>query len=177
MTTVPDRRLQRHEIADAAEPIGWRLILGSLRTAARVPAGRGIADTVGAILAAVPDTRSLGVDVRGKLLLLSLQSPDLLWVTDRELRSAAAVTRALAAAGVAVDAGVGELRGRKWWRSLSMHSTSLQSDHSGEPSSRTRTSPATSPIAAWWIRWGRALRCGFSRWTHRGRSATEYTST
>jgi 4a-hydroxytetrahydrobiopterin dehydratase len=110
METDPDeaRTLRRQEASEAVGGLGWRLVLGRLRTT--LPAGSlaEAAEVAGRVVAACGDDAggSLSVDVRADLVVLSLQSRTSASVTAREVELARLVSEAAAGLGLATDAGL-----------------------------------------------------------------------
>jgi 4a-hydroxytetrahydrobiopterin dehydratase len=122
------RKLTRTEASDAVSDLGWRYVLGVLRTtvpAASLADGAEVARQVAA--AAGPDADgSLALDVRPGGVVVSLQSRALGEVTAREARLARQITDAVrdGAAGrsvqmleIAIDAmDIGSIR--PFWRAV-----------------------------------------------------------
>lgn len=71
-----EQRLSRQEISDAVGELGWRLVLGTLRTSVRVGSLRQGAEVVArAVEACGKDAdRHLRADVRPRLVVLTLES-------------------------------------------------------------------------------------------------------
>ncbi|MGY0236618.1 VOC family protein [Longispora urticae] len=93
--------LTRREASDAVTGLGWRLVLGEVRTRVRVSSfaeGATVAARVAAACGAAADD-SLRVDVRPDQVTVSLHAPGARLVTTREVELAGAVTRALGADG------------------------------------------------------------------------------
>ena len=95
-----DRRLSRGEASEATGSLGWRFVLGALRT--QVPAA-DLADAAAIATAAIASgNRSaqdhLTVDIRGDRVLLRLQSPDG-GVFESDAAVARAITAGLASQG------------------------------------------------------------------------------
>src|SRR5215218_3796742 len=95
-----DRTLRRQEASDAVGGLGWRLVLGLLRTS--LPAGSLAAAACGA----EADGR-LWIDLRRDQVVLSLQSPATAAVTAREVALARRISEVAAGLGLATRAGVG----------------------------------------------------------------------
>jgi 4a-hydroxytetrahydrobiopterin dehydratase len=95
-------QLSRRAVSDRTAALGWRFLLGELRTA--VPL-RSAAD--GAALAGVitdeagPAAASLRLDLRPAELVVALQDPATGWIGEPELAAAARITDALRAGGLA----------------------------------------------------------------------------
>ena len=103
------RKLTRTEASDAVSDLGWRYVLGVLRTtvpAASFADGAEVARQVAA--AAGPDADgSLALDVRPGGVVVSLQSRALGEVTAREARLARQITAAVRDGGHGTDPGTG----------------------------------------------------------------------
>src|SRR5215217_1609681 len=104
-----DRTLPRQEASAAVTGLGWRYVLGLLRTS--LPAGSlaGAADIAGRVVAACgaeADGR-LWIDLRRDQLVLSLQSPAAAEVTPREVALARRISEVAGGLGLATGAGVG----------------------------------------------------------------------
>jgi 4a-hydroxytetrahydrobiopterin dehydratase len=104
-----DRSLRRQEASDAVSGLGWRYVLGLLRTS--LPAGSlaeaaGLAARVAAACGAEADGR-LQIDLRRDQLVLSLQSPATPLVTPREVALARRISEVAGGLGLATGPGVG----------------------------------------------------------------------
>jgi len=104
-----DRTLRRQEASAAVTGLGWRYVLGLLRTT--LPAGSlaeaaELAGRVAAACGAEADGR-LWVDLRRDQLVLSLQSPAAAEVTPREVALARRISEVADGLGLATGAGVG----------------------------------------------------------------------
>jgi 4a-hydroxytetrahydrobiopterin dehydratase len=88
MTADSHRKLSRQEASDAVTGLGWRLVLGELRT--QVPTGSlPLAADVAGRAAALPGAdEHLRMDVRSDRVLLSVQSVALAWVTSHDVELA-----------------------------------------------------------------------------------------
>jgi 4a-hydroxytetrahydrobiopterin dehydratase len=105
----PDRTLRRQEASEAVTGLGWRYVLGLLRTT--LPAGSlaQAADLAGRVTAACgaeADGR-LWIDLRRDQLVLSLQSPATATVTPREVALARRISEVAGGLGLTTGAGVG----------------------------------------------------------------------
>jgi 4a-hydroxytetrahydrobiopterin dehydratase len=105
----PDRTLRRQEASEAVTGLGWRYVLGLLRTT--LPAGSlaqaaDLADKVTAACGAEADGR-LWIDLRRDQLVLSLQSPATATVTPREVALARRISEIAGSLGLTTGAGVG----------------------------------------------------------------------
>jgi 4a-hydroxytetrahydrobiopterin dehydratase len=104
-----DRTLRRREASAAVTGLGWRYVLGLLRTT--LPAGSlaeaaELAGRVAAACGAEADGR-LWIDLRRDQLVLSLQSPAAAEVTPREVALARRISEVAGGLGLATGAGVG----------------------------------------------------------------------
>ena len=102
--------LNRRDASAAVTGLGWRLVLGALRTTVPV-VSLAEASAVGAVAAQAAGTaadETLRIDLRPDRVLLSLHAPASATPTDRETTLAATLTTALAAAGwpVSPDGGL-----------------------------------------------------------------------
>ncbi|GAA2050731.1 VOC family protein [Catenulispora yoronensis] len=97
------------EASDAVEDIGWRYLLGELRTTVVVESlARGTEAALAAVTACGPDAdRHLRLDLRAERVVLVLQNTESAQVTDVDTALAARVTQALAASGFTTDPEVG----------------------------------------------------------------------
>jgi 4a-hydroxytetrahydrobiopterin dehydratase len=81
-------KLSRQEASDAVTGLGWRYVLGELRTEVRT-GSLPLAADVAARAAAVPRAQGhLRMDVRADRVLLSLQTAEIGWVTARDVELA-----------------------------------------------------------------------------------------
>jgi 4a-hydroxytetrahydrobiopterin dehydratase len=82
------RKLSRQEASEAVAGLGWRYVLGELRTEVRTGSLPLAADVAGRA-AAVPEAQGhLRMDVREDRVLLSLQTAEVGWVTSRDVELA-----------------------------------------------------------------------------------------
>jgi 4a-hydroxytetrahydrobiopterin dehydratase len=107
----PYRKLSRSEASDAVTRLGWRLVLGELRTEVRT-GSLALAADVAARAATVPGAEGhLRLDVRADRVLLSLQTAAAAWVTERDVELARSIstvvdeTRLETVSGVDLDGG------------------------------------------------------------------------
>jgi 4a-hydroxytetrahydrobiopterin dehydratase len=107
----PYRKLSRPEASDAVTRLGWRLVLGELRTEVRT-GSLALAADVAARAATVPGAEGhLRLDVRADRVLLSLQTAAAAWVTERDVELARSIstvvdeTRLETVSGVDLDGG------------------------------------------------------------------------
>ncbi|WP_412540106.1 VOC family protein [Longispora sp. K20-0274] len=101
--------LTRQEASDAVTGLGWRFVLGELRTYVPVASfaeGATVAARVAAACGVAADD-SLRVDLRADRAILTLHAPDGRRVGTREVELAGLVSRALGADGWTTDAGAG----------------------------------------------------------------------
>jgi 4a-hydroxytetrahydrobiopterin dehydratase len=103
------RALSRQEISSGVSGLGWRCVLGLVRTCVRVGSLAQAADVAGRVVAASGGEadKCLWVDVRRDRLVLSLQSPATATVTAREIRLARRISEVVAELGLATDPDVG----------------------------------------------------------------------
>jgi 4a-hydroxytetrahydrobiopterin dehydratase len=104
-----DRTLRRQEASEAVTGLGWRYVLGLLRTtlpARSLAEAAELAGRVAAACGAEADGR-LRIDLRRDQLVLSLQSPAKAEVTPREVALARRISEVAGGLGLATGAGVG----------------------------------------------------------------------
>jgi 4a-hydroxytetrahydrobiopterin dehydratase len=88
----PYQKLTRQEASDAVTSLGWRLILGELRTEV-LTGSLALAADVAARAATVPGAEGhLRMDVRGDRVILALQTAAIDWVTERDVELARAIS-------------------------------------------------------------------------------------
>jgi 4a-hydroxytetrahydrobiopterin dehydratase len=106
---VPDRTLGRQEASDAVGGLGWRYVLGTLRTTLPVGSLAEATAVAARLVAACGDDAdgSLSVDVRPDRLLLALQSRAAASVTAREVELARRIAEAAGDLGLVPDPGLG----------------------------------------------------------------------
>jgi 4a-hydroxytetrahydrobiopterin dehydratase len=81
----PYRKLSRQEASDAVTGLGWRLVLGELRTEV-LTGSLPLAADVAARAAAAPGAEGhLRLDVRADRVILALQTAAVGWVTERDV--------------------------------------------------------------------------------------------
>jgi 4a-hydroxytetrahydrobiopterin dehydratase len=114
----PYQKLTRQEASDAVTGLGWRLILGELRTEV-LTGSLALAADVAARAATVPGAEGhLRMDVRGDRVILALQTATVDWVTERDVELARAIstmveeTRLETVSGVGGNGGGGDSGGR-----------------------------------------------------------------
>ncbi|GAA1978846.1 VOC family protein [Catenulispora subtropica] len=105
----PERVLRFREASEAVEAIGWRYLLGELRTTVVVGSLARGAQAAGIAVEACGDDadRHLRFDVRPDRVVLALQSADAVQVTDADTALAARISQALGPAGFVTDPDVG----------------------------------------------------------------------
>ncbi len=103
------RKLSRQEISDDVTRLGWRYNLGLVRTSIRVGSFAQAAEVAQAVTALAGDSAdgSLSADLRPDRVILTLQSRDEGWVTQREIELAERISAAVADRGLATEAEVG----------------------------------------------------------------------
>ena len=84
----PYRKLSRPEASAAVTRLGWRLVLGELRTEVRTGSLALAADVAARAAAVAGAEGHLGLDVRADRVLLSLQTAAAAWVTERDVELA-----------------------------------------------------------------------------------------
>jgi 4a-hydroxytetrahydrobiopterin dehydratase len=101
------RTMRRQEASAAVGDLGWRYVLGELRTGLPVGSLTEAAEVAAMLVAACGDEDgSLRADLRRDRVLLSLQSPAGAAVTPREVALARRISEAAAELGLATDPGV-----------------------------------------------------------------------
>jgi 4a-hydroxytetrahydrobiopterin dehydratase len=103
----PYQKLTRQEASDAVTDLGWRLILGELRTEV-LTGSLALAADVAARAATVPGAEGhLRMDVRGDRVILSLQTTAVDWVTERDVELARAISTMVDETRLETVSGVG----------------------------------------------------------------------
>lgn len=105
----PAQAISRHEASDAVAGIGWRYVLGVLRTRVATPSLDRSAEVVSVAVAAVGAGADghLWFDVRSDQVVMSLQSLDEARVTRLDIDLAHRITAALTERGLRTDPAVG----------------------------------------------------------------------
>jgi 4a-hydroxytetrahydrobiopterin dehydratase len=109
----PYQKLSRSEASDAVTRLGWRLVLGELRTEVRTGSLVLAADVAARAAAVAGAEGHLRLDVRADRVLLSLQTATVAWVTERDVELARNIstvvdeTRLETVGGVGLGGGVG----------------------------------------------------------------------
>jgi 4a-hydroxytetrahydrobiopterin dehydratase len=84
----PYRKLSRSEASDAVTRLGWRLVLGELRTEVLTGSLALAADVAARVATVAGAEGHLRLDVRSDRVLLSLQTAVAAWVTERDVELA-----------------------------------------------------------------------------------------
>ena len=102
-------KLPRQEVSDAVSDLGWRYLLGAIRTCVRVGSLAQAADVAGHVAAAAGPAADecLRADLRRDRLVLTLQSLATAQVTAREIELAAAISAVVSELGLSTDAEAG----------------------------------------------------------------------
>jgi 4a-hydroxytetrahydrobiopterin dehydratase len=103
-----DVKLSRQAASAAVTGLGWRFVLGVVRTSVRVGSLAQAAEVARRVVAvAAPDADDhLWVDLRRDRVTLSLQTLADAWPTPRDLELAGRITSVIRELGLAPDAGV-----------------------------------------------------------------------
>ena len=102
------QKLSRQQASDAVSDLGWRLVLGELRTEVRT-GSLPLAADVAARAASVPGADGhLRLDVRADRVLLSLRTAAVGWVTERDVQLAQRITAVAAELRLTTVSGVGD---------------------------------------------------------------------
>jgi 4a-hydroxytetrahydrobiopterin dehydratase len=108
---VPDisKKLSRQEISDAVSGLGWRYVLGTVRTSVPVASLAQSADVAARVVTAAGDDGdgSLWMDVRRDQVVLTLQSLAVGRVTPLEVELAGRISVAVSELGLRTDAEAG----------------------------------------------------------------------
>ena len=88
----PYRKLSRSEASDAVTRLGWRLVLGELRTEVRTGSLALAADVAARAATVAGAEGHLRLDVRADRVLLSLQTAAAAWVTERDVELARSIS-------------------------------------------------------------------------------------
>ena len=84
----PYRKLSRQQASDAVTGLGWRLVLGELRTEVRTGSLPLAADVAARAASVAGVDGHLRLDVRGDRVILALQTATEGWVTERDVELA-----------------------------------------------------------------------------------------
>ena len=103
-------RLTRQEISDAIGYLGWRLVLGELRTQVLTGSLAAAADVAGRVAAVARDDAEehLRMDVRGDRVYLIVQPLTSAWLTERDIGLAREISALVSELGLTAEAGVGD---------------------------------------------------------------------
>ncbi|WP_441959786.1 VOC family protein [Mycolicibacterium houstonense] len=104
--------MNRGQISEAINPLGWRLVLGAVCTEVLVPSMADAAAAAGhAVRAAGADApQHLSIDIRSDRAVLRLCSRDAGTVTERDLELAREISQSLAERGFELNAGPGAIQ-------------------------------------------------------------------
>ena len=108
------RKLSRQEASDAVTGLGWRLILGELRTEVRTGSLPLAADVAARAAAAAGAEGHLRMDVRADRVILALQTAVVDWVTEADVELARMIStmvdemRLATVSGIDGDSGDGD---------------------------------------------------------------------
>jgi 4a-hydroxytetrahydrobiopterin dehydratase len=103
----PYQKLSRQEASDAVTSLGWRLVLGELRTQV-LTGSLPLAADVAAQAATVPGAQGhLRLDVRADQVILSLQTAAAGWVTARDVEVARNISTVVGEMKLETVSGVG----------------------------------------------------------------------
>ena len=102
----PYQKLTRQEASDAVTSLGWRLVLGELRTEV-LTGSLPLAADVAARAASVPGAEGhLRLDVRADRVILALQTAAVGWVTERDVELAQQISAVVDELRLETTAGV-----------------------------------------------------------------------
>ncbi len=100
-------RLTRQQISAAVGDLGWRLVVGVIRTSVPVSSLAQAADVARTVAGLAGISDSLSVDLRPDRLVLTLQSQADGWVGSREVEAAQRISAAVTALELATQPGPG----------------------------------------------------------------------
>jgi 4a-hydroxytetrahydrobiopterin dehydratase len=103
----PYRKLSRSEASDAVTRLGWRLVLGELRTEVRTGSLALAADVAARAATVAGAEGHLRLDVRADRVLLSLQTAAAAWVTERDVELARDISTVVDQTRLETVSGVG----------------------------------------------------------------------
>ena len=109
----PYRKLSRSEASDAVTRLGWRLVLGELRTEVRTGSLVLAADVAARAATVAGAEGHLRLDVRADRVLLSLQTATAAWVTERDVELARNISTVVDETRLETVSGVGLERRRR----------------------------------------------------------------
>jgi 4a-hydroxytetrahydrobiopterin dehydratase len=100
-------RMSRTAISAAVDGLGWRYILGLVRTAVPVGSLAAAADAASLVSATAGEDADdhLWLDVRSEQLIVSVQTRAIDWITDTDLDLVRRITAALAERGLRTEPG------------------------------------------------------------------------
>jgi 4a-hydroxytetrahydrobiopterin dehydratase len=104
----PYRKLSRSEASDAVTRLGWRLVLGELRTEVRTGSLALAADVAARAATVAGAEGHLRLDVRADRVLLALQTAAAAWVTERDVELARNISTVVDEMRLETVSGVGE---------------------------------------------------------------------
>ena len=102
------QKLSRQQASDAVTDLGWRLVLGELRTEVQTGSLPLAADVAGRAASVPGADGHLQLDVRADRVLLSLQTAAVGWVTERDVQLAQRITAVAAELRLTTVSGVGD---------------------------------------------------------------------
>jgi 4a-hydroxytetrahydrobiopterin dehydratase len=103
----PYRKLSRQEASDAVTSLGWRFILGEFRTEVATGSLPLAADVAARAASAVGAQGHLRMDVRADRVILSVQTADVGWVTERDVELARTISTLIDELRLETVSGVG----------------------------------------------------------------------
>ena len=104
---VASSRVKRQEASDAVSGLGWRLLLGNLVTQVRTGSLAQAAEVAAELASGIESHDHLQIDLRPHRLYLSLSSPDVAFVTARDLELAREISAKVTGLGLTTDSGGG----------------------------------------------------------------------
>ncbi len=104
----PYQKLSRQEASDAVAGLGWRLVLGELRTEVRTGSLPLAADVAGRAAAVAGADGHLRLDVRADRVIVSRQTAAVGWVTERDVELARRISAVAAELRLHTTSGVGQ---------------------------------------------------------------------
>jgi 4a-hydroxytetrahydrobiopterin dehydratase len=106
------QKLSRQEASDAVTSLGWRLVLGELRTEVWTGSLPLAADVAARAASAAGAEGHLRMDVRADRVILSLQTAAVSWVTEQDVEVARAITAVVDEMRLETVSGSGDGGGR-----------------------------------------------------------------
>ena len=106
----PEERLTRLEISEAITELGWRFVLGVVRTCVRVVSLQQAAEVAARAVAVTGQDAGehLSVDLRSDRAVLTLQTLAQGWITGRDIEAARQISAAVAGLGLVTGPDVAE---------------------------------------------------------------------